>query len=286
MTLTLPMAYGTNFGKAVPHWKQRKVTWPQFCALLRTPAKAKTQALSYLMGTLVEGPGVKCKCHEFLHRTKATVVSRSAITLDADYLREAGDPDGAGLLSTLHRFGPAAAAHTTWSSEPMAARMRVIIPCDRPVLPLEYGPLSRFVMRMLSPEAFDKTCDQYTRLMYLPSAPEGGEYGLWTWGGNGFLDVDFWLELAGGPDVPSVRVVPEVTLGELDVQQVNQLSGLCRRVAHCEEGNRDSLFLWALKCVIDDGMDPEIAGEKLAEAAIYSGLDEDVVWEKVGRILG
>jgi hypothetical protein len=281
------MAYGTNFGKAVPHWKQREVTWPQFCRLLEKPAEAKTQALSYLMGTLVEGPGVKCKCKEFLHRTKDTVVSRSAITLDADYLLEAGDPDGAGLLSTLHRFGPAAAAHTTWSSEPDAARMRVIIPCDRPVLPLEYGPLSRFVMRMLSPEAFDKTCDQYTRLMYLPSAPDPETYGLWTWGGTGFLDVDFWLDLAGGPDVKTVRVVPEVSSpGVLTSKQDNQLRGLCLKVANCEEGNRDSLFLWALKCVIDDGMDPEIAGEALAEAAIYSGLDEEVVWEKVGRILG
>lgn len=286
MTGPRPLAYGTTFGKAVPHWAIRDVTWWQFCRLLETPAKSKSGALSYIPGLIQPGPGNKCKCSVFLHRTKKTVVNRWAITLDADYLTESGDPDGAGLLSTLHRFGPAVAAHTTWSSRPDAARMRVIIPCDRAVLPLEYGPLARMVMRCLAPEAFDKTCDQATRLMYLPAAEDPDHYGLWTWSGTGPLDVDFWLEIAGGPDVVVEREAPEVHTGSLTVKQNNQLRGLCMKMAYCEEGNRDSLLLWALKAAIDDGMDPEIAGEKLAEAAIYSGLEEDVVWEKVGRILG
>jgi hypothetical protein len=237
--------------------------------------------MSYLLGTIAPGPGNKCKCKEYLHRTKANVVSRCAITLDADYCGALGDK----LLANLNRFGVQAAAHTTWSSKAWDERYRVIVPTSRFVKPLEYAPLARLLMKQLGEEFFDHTCDQASRLMYLPSAPDKKQYWLGVLNGSLF-DVDLWLDLAGGPDVVTEREPIEVHTGTLTEKQRRQLTGLARKVAACEEGNRDSLLLWALKCVLDDGMDPEIAGPVLVAAGIHSGLDEEVCWEKVARVLG
>lgn len=278
---TLPLAYGTTFGKAVPHWTTRDITWRQFCKLLDKPARAKTEALSYIPGTIVPGPGVKCKCSVFMHRTKDTVRDRWALTLDADYCGNAG----AGLIRNLKGLDSAVAVHTTWSSKEDDERYRVIIPLDRPVGPLEYAPLAGYMMDILGRGLFDSTCNQHSRLMYLPATPDPDTYWCCVMGGPA-LDVEFWLDLAGGPDVPVQREKPVWDGEPLTLHQVNQLKGLCVKMAAQGKGNRDNYLHWALKAAIDQGLDPEVAGEKLAEAAIYSGLEEDVVWEKVGRILG
>lgn len=234
--------------------------------------------MSYIPGLIVSGPGGKCKCKEFLHRTKATVAGRWAVTLDADH----ADLD---LPYRVKDLGLRSAVHTTWSSSAEEPRYRVIIQLSDSVNPLEYAPIARFFMRLLGKGSFDTTCDQASRLMYLPSSPNEEDYLRWTFAGSA-AEVGFYLDLAGGADVDVVREAPEVEVtGLLTRRQDRQLRGLCVKMAGMGEGNRDSYLLWALKAAIDDGMDPEIAGEKLAEAAIYAGLEEDVVWEKIGRIL-
>lgn len=281
--VTFPLAYGTNFGKAVLHWKMREITWVDFCRLLEKPADNKTSALSYLPGVISPGPGAKCKCHEFLHRTKANVASRWALTLDADYCGNAGS----AMVGNLKRLGVAAAAHTTWSSEEDDERYRVIVPMSREVGALEYGPLARWLMSVLGEGMFDATCDQASRLMYLPAAPDGGDrYWLGVMDGP-MLDVDMCLDLAGGPDVvvPKQPVVAG-EIGDLSLPHQNQLRGLFVKLYDQGEGNRDSLLLWILKCVGESGMDPDIASRFLVEAAVACGLDEDVYWEKVQRVLG
>lgn len=278
----LPLAYGLSFGKAVPHWAMRSVTWGQFCKLLTRPAGAKEEALSYVLGEIEPGPGSKCKC-DLLHRTKKTVVSRCAITLDADYCGNAGS----AMLAALKRMGVAAAAHTTWSSAVDDERYRVVVPLSRDVGVLEYGPLARLLMSMLGPQFFDHTCDQASRLMYLPAAPDGGDrYWLGVMDGE-WLDVDLWLDLAGGPDVEVVREVVERVVGvELSALHINQLRGMCTKMAAAGEGNRDNLLHYFLKCIAESTMDRELASAKLVEAAVYAGLDEEICWEKVGRVLG
>lgn len=278
----LPLAYGTTFGKAVPHWATREITWGQFCRLLAKPAATKTGALSYIPGTIVPGPGNKCRCTEFLHRTKKTVVSRWAVTLDADYCGNAGS----GLVNNLHALGCRLAVHTTWSSTKDDERYRVIIPLDRAVGPLEYAPIARYLMDELGRGMFDATCEQASRLMYLPAAPDGGDQYWHTEFGGDPLDVQEWLDLAGGADVVAPREEVEINVGELTALQKRQLRGLVLKVGNTEEGNRDSVLLWALKAAVDSGMDPDIAGTALAKAGMVAGLDEDVCWEKVGRVLG
>lgn len=279
----LPLAYGTNFGKAVPHWKIREITWGKFCRLLEKPAEAKTSALSYLPGTIAPGPGAKCKCNEFLHRTKANVTSRWALTLDADYCGNAGS----AMVGALKRLGVAAAAHTTWSSSEDDERYRVIVPLSREVRPLEYGPMSRWLMRTLGEGMFDATCDQASRLMYLPAAPDGGDrYWLGVMDGPA-LDVEMCLDLAGGPDAATPREsVAHGDIGMLSPKHQRQLKGLFTKLYDQPEGNRDSLLLWVLKCVKESGMDPGAAERFLVEAAVACGLDESVYWEKVQRVLG
>lgn len=278
----LPLAYGTSFGKAVPHWAIREITWPQFTTLLRKPATSKTGALSYIPGLITPGPGNKCKCTEFLHRTKNTVQDRWAVTLDADYCGNAGS----GLIASLVGLNSAVAVHTTWSSTPDDERYRVIIPLDRPVGPLEYRPLAAYLMDSLGRGMFDATCDQHSRLMYLPAAPEGGDTYWHAVMEGDPLDVTFWLDLAGGPDTVPVREPVEVNVGHLTGKQRRQLRGLVVKVGSMEEGNRDAVLLWALKAAKDSGMDPDIAGEALAQAGMMAGLDESVCWEKVSRVLG
>lgn len=280
----LPLAYGTSFGKAVPHWAIREIKWGQFCSLLKKPATSKTGAMSYIPGTIVPGPGNKCKCDKFLHRTKETVRDRWAITLDADYCGNAGS----ALIGNLYGLDTACAIHTTWSSTEDDERYRVIIPLSRPVGALEYAPIARYLMDVLGRGMFDATCDQHSRLMYLPAAPEGGDT-YWQCEMGGWpLDVEFWLDLAGGPDVVPVKepVAPAPDIGMLSPKHQRQLRGLFVKLYDQEEGNRDSLLLWILKCVEESGMDPDIASRFLVEAAVACGLDEDVYWEKVQRVLG
>lgn len=240
--------------------------------------------MSYLLGTIVPGPGIKCKCDVYLHRTKANVRDRAAITLDADYCAPS-DPDGHELLARLRTLQCTYAVHTTWSSAPGAARLRVIVPLSRLVLPLEYAPMARMLMSVLGDEKFDHTCDQPSRLMYLPAVAEIRSFRLWT-NDDPWLDADFWLDLAGGPDTVQVREEVQVHTGSLTPYQRRVLVGLARKLAGCEEGNRDSLLLWSLKVAEENGMDPEISGEVLVAAGIHAGLEEEVCWEKVARVLG
>lgn len=286
---SLPLSYGTSFGKAVPHWAIREITWAKFCQLLKKPATSKTGAMSYIPGTIVPGPGNKCKCDEFLHRTKKTVVDRWAITLDADYCGNAGS----ALARNLNSLEAAFAMHTTWSSTEDDERYRVIIPLSRSVGPLEYAPLANYMMSALGEGMFDSTCDQASRLMYLPARADGDDT-YWLAVGEGDpLDVEFWLDIAGGPDPEPVvrdkgkaKETAMARMVDLPPAHYNQLKGLWHKVSTTEEGNRDSILLWALKAVNDCGIDPDIAGDVLIDAGIYAGLDEAVCVEKVVRVLG
>jgi hypothetical protein len=282
----MDLAYGTEKSKHVAHWVAREqgITWGQFCGLLRKPGDSKAESSSYVLGQIVPGPGVKCKCTEYLHRTKHTVVSRSAITLDADGLAHTDDPCGEKLEQRLLRIGCAAVLHTTWSHQFDAARLRIIVPLNRRVGPLEYAPITRLLMVQLAPNnlAFDKTCDQASRLMYMPSAPNPNDYYLRLYAGDP-LDADIWLDWAGGPAEPK-QYRRKTTHAGLTKIEVRQLEGLCKKVAYEGEGNRDSLLFWAMLTARDTGMDPDIAMEKLIEAGVYAGLEENICIEKAERV--
>lgn len=183
---TLQMFMGENAAKDNVHWLPRPVAWDEFCAHRVTLTKNKHAVPSYVFGEIV--PTERAKCNgdcSGLHRSNQGVVSRSAISLDADFLDRDGDGDGDRLRERLKGLGVEALLYATYSSKPGSVRLRVVVPTDRPLLPDEYRGAARWLMRELGWDGeltedndktkrfgpFDPGSQQYARLMYAQSSP-------------------------------------------------------------------------------------------------------------------
>lgn len=141
-------------------WTQETVTWGEVIEWLEDPADHK-ECGGYVFGKF-SAP----------RRRTETLVSRSAIVLDADRAPE-------GFLSMLElTFGYAAAIHSTYShlTEGKGSRYRLIIPTDRDLKPEEYRPAARQLMGEIGEEYFDLTSDEAARFMYRPSAADPSLY--------------------------------------------------------------------------------------------------------------
>lgn len=171
------------------HWRQGTVTWGEIIGWLDTPADTK-EAGNYFLGTLHKTTAVHKKdgppCVG-LHRNNIAVVSRSAITLDADSPR-ADLPDVVEML-----LGSAAVVHTTYSSSPDDLRYRVILPASRELLPDEYHVAVTALMERLGADQFDPSSVEPARYMFKPAAQEPGWFKSWVFDGPA-LDVDDLLE--------------------------------------------------------------------------------------------
>jgi len=157
------------------HWAQGSITWGELIEWLRTPADVK-EAGSYLLGTLrrttVTHKKDAAPCTG-MHRTSPAVVSRSALTLDAD------TPKG-DLPAAVARLGCAAIVHTTYSSSPDDLRYRVILPLDREVTPDEYHAAVVTLVKRLGEESFDRGSSEPARYMFKPAAQEPGWFRSWV----------------------------------------------------------------------------------------------------------
>src|SRR5690349_5850379 len=152
MRTTTRLAVATAPKRNSLHWCQGDVSWADLVGWMDTPGTTK-EAGNYFLGTLRETTVTHKKGADpctGLHRTNPAVVSRSAITLDADTPR-ADLPDVVELL-----LGCAAIVHTTYSSSPDDPRFRIIIPVDRPLLPDEYFTAVSALMQKLGEDQFDK----------------------------------------------------------------------------------------------------------------------------------
>lgn len=106
-------------------------------------------------------------------RGKGNIVDRCAVVLDCD------DADQAGikaLCEGVRGLGVLSVVHSTYSSTPDAPRVRVVIPLTSPVVPGDYVALCRALMARLSVVAWDESCAQAERAMYMPAKPVGGDY--------------------------------------------------------------------------------------------------------------
>ena len=158
------------------HWKTVEVSWEKLCSKLsKTHISSETVAeykamnkqdraakkdIGGFVGGVVEGG----------RRTKASVQTRSLITLDADYAQQ-NFADNAGSI-----FDYAMCLYSTHSSTPKAPRLRVLLPLNREVTAEEYEPIARMIAKDLGIEQFDVTTYETNRLMYWPSTPKDGEY--------------------------------------------------------------------------------------------------------------
>jgi predicted P-loop ATPase len=158
------------------HWQSSTITWEELAAWTEQPANQK-ECGNYVLGTLRGG-----------RRTKATIVSRSAITLDAD-------SPSPGLPELIEMTLGASIVHTTWRSSPDAPRYRVVLPTCRDVSPAEYQQISTLLMQRLGPDNFDPGSSQPERYMFKPSAPTLDWYQAWVNDGEP-LDVDALLREA------------------------------------------------------------------------------------------
>lgn len=174
-------------------WRPMRLTWQQFCAKFRTPArtaetsegykamsrdeKANAKDVGGFVGGAVEGG----------NRKGGSVAERQLLALDADY-GNSDIWDNWGLM-----VGGAALLHSTHSHTPEKPRLRILIPLARPVTAEEYEPVGRRIAQWLGIEAFDDTTYEPSRLMYWPSCPADGEY-IFKYADGDWLDPDMVLD--------------------------------------------------------------------------------------------
>lgn len=158
------------------HWKPGIITWGEVLTWVNEPGTAKESG-GYVLGAFRETEELHksdTRPHTGLHRNKAGIVSRSALTLDADYAQGTVIPDQIELAT-----GWAALVHTTFSSTLAAPRYRLIFPLDRKVSPREYGMLGDVVMARLGVKQFDLTGVQPERFMFKPAAEDLSAFRSW-----------------------------------------------------------------------------------------------------------
>lgn len=157
-------------------WQCKRVSWQNLCARLSRPtrtsetmaeyqamskdAKSKAKDVGGFVGGQIEGG----------RRTKGNVVSRSLITLDADY----ADTDAIERASMLCDY--AMCIYSTHSHTPKLPRLRFVLPLSREVSVEEYEPIARQIAKDLGIEQFDVTTYDTCRLMYWPSVSADGEF--------------------------------------------------------------------------------------------------------------
>ncbi len=103
-------------------------------------------------------------------RNNQSVVSRSMITLDADYASESFLDDLELLLE--HEC----VVYSTHKHTSEHRKYRVIIPMEREVTPEEYEFLARVEAKSIGIDQFDDTTYQSARMMFWPSTSVDGEY--------------------------------------------------------------------------------------------------------------
>lgn len=186
----LACATAKSLSPEAKHWRQGTVTWGEIIGWTDAPASYR-ECGSYVLGTLRPGdPCASCAAKgrtDCLQRNARTVVSRSALVLDADH-------PSTDLLDRWDLVFPHAyVAHTTYNSAPDAPRYRIIIPTDREMAPDEYFAVAQTVMALVGAEQWDPSCNQAARFMFKPSAQEPGWFQRWVVDGDP-LPVDDYLQ--------------------------------------------------------------------------------------------
>lgn len=104
-------------------------------------------------------------------RDKSSVLSRSLVTLDADFADDR-------LLETFKKSWPGVAAicYSTHKHTTERPRLRLVIPLNRDVTPDEYEPISRRIAERIGIEYFDHTTHDINRLFFWPSASSDGAF--------------------------------------------------------------------------------------------------------------
>lgn len=159
-------------------WKPEEVMWSSLSERLRKVTHTGETVAEYRAMTKQERSQVK-DIGGFVagylkegRRIKGNVISRSAVTLDAD----AASSDFIQKLERSSVGKNAWALYSTHSHTKESPRYRLVIPLSREVSPEEYTAIARKLAEMIDIEAMDSTTYEPHRLMYWPSSPLDGDF--------------------------------------------------------------------------------------------------------------
>lgn len=190
------------------YWDASEVTFSDLVSWAKNPSDEK-ECGNYLLGEL-----------RGRRRMKNTVISRSAIQLDADQADEQMFEDVAG-------FPYRSIVHTTFNSAPDDLRLRIVLPLDRSVTPGEYRFIAKKLMEVLGVEKFDPGSIQPERYMFKPSAsnPEWYRHEV----NNGY-EVNADVELEGYSDSVDIVETPAPPKNKRDPLDMPGVIGAFNRV--------------------------------------------------------
>lgn len=148
-----------DFVKRLSQTKRTAETVEQFKKMTKAQQDSIKDVGGFVAGELKGG-----------RRKKDCVISRSALTLDADY----ATMDLVDMLEMFYDFR--CIIYSTHKHTQEKPRLRLIIPLSRDVSPDEYIAVSRKVAEDIGMEYFDDTTYEPSRLMYWASTSADGEF--------------------------------------------------------------------------------------------------------------
>lgn len=148
-----------DFVKRLSQTKRTAETVEQFRKMTKAQQDSIKDVGGFVAGELKGG-----------RRKKDCVMSRSALTLDADY----ATTDLVDMIEMFYDFR--CIIYSTHKHTQEKPRLRLIIPLSRDVSPDEYIAVSRKVAEDMGMEYFDDTTYEPSRLMYWASTSADGEF--------------------------------------------------------------------------------------------------------------
>ena len=192
-------------------WPAQELAWEELLARLQTPVQGVEDMTAYLalskrqQDELKDVGGFVGGRLKDDRRKAGNVLSRDLLTLDLDAIPANGTQRVLVMLDTI---GAAYAVYSTRKHRPEAPRLRVLLPCSRPLTAEEYEPVARRVASWIGMDMADRTTFEASRLMYWPSCCRDAEY-ICKAGDGPWLDVDRvlatygdWHDCAGWPTHP------------------------------------------------------------------------------------
>lgn len=172
----LELAIALGYNRYTKTWKNTTKTWAQLVDRLANTQKTHETMAQYLKLPKDEQDNIK-DIGGFVagelkdgRRKNGYVISRSLITLDADF----APVDLWDDIETLTTY--AILAYSTHKHKPDKPRLRLLIPLTRKVSPEEYEAIARKLAFDIGIDCFDDTTYEPARLMYWPSTPKDGTY--------------------------------------------------------------------------------------------------------------
>lgn len=175
--LTLQIATGRS--RYERQWHNRETTWTKLASKLAKTYRTAESVREYAAAQKERQAEIK-DVGGFVggylaggSRKRGSVMSRSVVTLDADFA-----PGAEAFAAAVERAlpGTAWAIYSTHKHTPAAARLRVVVPLDSEVAPDAYEAIARRVAGEIGIDWFDDTTYDAARLMYWPSTPRDGEF--------------------------------------------------------------------------------------------------------------